>query len=60
MRRFDDYAQKLEKAKATCPFVSPADELAVPILIAWNEGASLRKAKKALARLDKIRSKARG
>jgi tetratricopeptide (TPR) repeat protein len=52
--------KKLEKAKATCPFVAPADELAVPILIAWNEGATLRKAKKALERLDKIRSKARG
>jgi tetratricopeptide (TPR) repeat protein len=52
--------KKLEKAKATCPFVAPADELAVPILIAWNEGATLHKARKALQRLDKIRSKARG
>ena len=55
-----DHLRKLEKAKAKCPFVAPADELAVPILIAWNEGAALRKAKKALERLEKLRSKARG
>ncbi len=52
--------KKLEKSKAKCPFVSPADELAVPILIAWNEGASLKKAKKALTRLEALRKKASG
>jgi tetratricopeptide (TPR) repeat protein len=52
--------RKLEAAKTSCPFVPPADELAVPILIAWNEGASVRKAAAALARLDRIRSRARG
>jgi len=55
-----DQLHRLERTKAKCPFVAPADELAVPILIAWNEGATLRKARKALERLDKIRSKARG
>jgi tetratricopeptide (TPR) repeat protein len=55
-----EHLRKLEKAKVKCPFVAPADELAVPILIAWNEGATLRKARQALQRLDKIRSKARG
>jgi tetratricopeptide (TPR) repeat protein len=55
-----EHLKKLEKAKAKCPFVAPADELAVPILIAWNEGATLRKARKALERLEKLRSKARG
>jgi tetratricopeptide (TPR) repeat protein len=55
-----EHLKKLEKAKARCPFVAPADELAVPILIAWNEGATLRKARKALERLEKLRSKARG
>lgn len=55
-----DELRRLEKDKARCPFVAPADELAVPILIAWNEGATLRRARKALERLDKLRSKARG
>jgi len=55
-----DQLHKLERSKARCPFVAPADELAVPILIAWNEGATLRKARQALQRLEKIRSKARG
>ncbi len=52
--------KKLEKSKVKCPFVAPADELAVPILIAWNEGASLKKAKKALQRLEALRKKASG
>ncbi len=55
-----EYLRKLEKAKAKCPFVKPADELGVPILIAWNEGATLRKARKALDRLETIRKKASG
>lgn len=52
--------KKLEKQKAKCPFVAPADELGVPILIAWNEGASLKKAKTALKRLEALRKKASG
>jgi len=52
--------RKLEKQKAKCPFVAPADELGVPILIAWNEGASLKKAKTALKRLEALRKKASG
>jgi len=55
-----DQLHKLESAKATCPYPAPADELAISILIAWNEGASLRKAEGALARLERIRTKARG
>jgi tetratricopeptide (TPR) repeat protein len=51
---------RLEASKATCPFVAPADELAVPILIAWNEGGSPRKVLASLQRLDRIRGKARG
>lgn len=52
--------RRLEKAKARCPFVAPADELGVPILIAWNEGATLRRAKQALERLDGMRRKVTG
>jgi tetratricopeptide (TPR) repeat protein len=55
-----DELRRLERARARCPFVAPADELALPILIAWNEGATLRRARQALDRLDKIRSRARG
>jgi tetratricopeptide (TPR) repeat protein len=52
--------RNLERTKAKCPFVAPADELGVPILIAWNEGATLRKARKAIDRLDAMRRKATG
>ena len=55
-----DHLRKLERAKVKCPFVAPADELGVPILIAWNEGASLRKATDALARLDGMRRRVTG
>ena len=52
--------RSLEKRKARCPFVAPADELAVQILIAWNEGATARTARKALRRLNSMRRKATG
>ncbi len=55
-----EHLSKLERAGAKCPFVAPADTLGVPILIAWNEGSALRKASKALARLEKIRKTAHG
>ena len=55
-----DQLHKLEAQKSNCPFVAPADELAVPILIAWNEGSTSRKTTAALQRLDRIRAKARG
>jgi tetratricopeptide (TPR) repeat protein len=55
-----DLLKVLERSKARCPFVAPADDLGVPILIAWNEGATLRRAKKALSRLDALRRKATG
>jgi tetratricopeptide (TPR) repeat protein len=50
----------LERTKAKCQFVAPADELGVPILIAWNEGATLRRARKAMDRLEALRRKATG
>jgi tetratricopeptide (TPR) repeat protein len=50
----------LERSKAKCQFVAPADDLGVPILIAWNEGASLRRARKAMDRLETLRRKATG
>lgn len=50
----------LERAKAKCQFVAPADEIGVPILIAWNEGATLRRARKAMDRLEALRRKATG
>lgn len=55
-----DLLQALERGKARCPFAPPVDELGVPILIAWNEGATLRRARKALDRLETLRRKATG
>jgi tetratricopeptide (TPR) repeat protein len=51
---------ELERDKAVCPFVPPADKLAVPILIAWNEGATPAGAERALRRLDGLRKLATG
>ncbi len=53
-----DLLRTLERTKARCPFVAPADELAVPILIAWNKDSS--RARKALDRLEALRRKASG
>ncbi|MEM9489957.1 MAG: tetratricopeptide repeat protein, partial [Myxococcota bacterium] len=50
----------MEKEKTRCPFVAPANELAVQILIAWNEGATARTANKALRRLGTLRRRAEG
>jgi tetratricopeptide (TPR) repeat protein len=55
-----DYLRRLEKSRARCPFAAPADEVAVPILIAWNEGTQLRQTSKALDRLEKLRRQATG
>lgn len=55
-----DLLRALERSKAKCPFAPPADELGVPILIAWNEGATLRRARKALERLETLKRKATG
>jgi len=55
-----DYLRRLDKARSRCPFVAPADEVAVPILIAWNEGSQLRLATKSLDRLEKLRRQATG
>ena len=52
--------RKMEKNKVRCPFVAPADALAVQILIAWNEGATARNARKALRRLGAMRRRATG
>jgi tetratricopeptide (TPR) repeat protein len=52
--------RRLERGRGRCPFVAPADELAVPILIAWNEGSQLRGAGKALDRLERLRTRATG
>lgn len=50
----------MESQRVRCPFAAPDDELAVQILIAWNEGATARTAKRALKRLDGLRRKATG
>jgi tetratricopeptide (TPR) repeat protein len=55
-----DVLHGLERSKAKCPFAPPADELGVPILIAWNEGATLRRARKALERLETLKRRATG
>jgi tetratricopeptide (TPR) repeat protein len=55
-----DLLRGLERAKAKCPFVSPVDDIGLPILIAWNEDASPSRAKKALDRLEQMRRKATG
>ncbi len=52
--------RELERDKSVCPFVTPADRLAVPILIAWNEGTQIAYADKALKRLEAIRKLASG
>lgn len=44
----------LEREKAVCPFPPPADRLAVPILIALNEGLRTGRARAALERLEKL------
>jgi tetratricopeptide (TPR) repeat protein len=55
-----DVLRRLERGRTRCPFAMPADELAVPILIAWNEGSQLRGAAKALDRLERLRRQATG
>lgn len=55
-----DLLRNLERSKARCPFVAPADEIGVAILIAWNEDASPTRARKALDRLEGMRRKATG
>src|ERR1043165_6125068 len=35
-----DLLRGLERSKEKCPFAAPADDVGVPILIAWNEDAS--------------------
>ncbi len=44
----------------TCPFPAPANRLAIPILLAWNEGLNRLRANRALTRLDGLRRRARG
>jgi len=56
LRRLHD----LEHEKAVCPFAAPADRLAVPILIAWNEGSLIAFADQALKRLENLRKSASG
>lgn len=43
-----------------CPFPAPADSQAVPILIAFTEGVSLRRAAKALDKLTSLAGRATG
>jgi len=52
--------RSLAREHAVCPFAAPADKLAIPILQAWNEGRSRARARKALAKLDRLRRKATG
>ncbi|HTL32328.1 MAG TPA: tetratricopeptide repeat protein [Kofleriaceae bacterium] len=55
-----DMLRGLERSKAKCPFAAPADDVGVPILIAWNEDASPKRARKTLDRLDAMRRRATG
>ncbi|HUS31863.1 MAG TPA: tetratricopeptide repeat protein [Kofleriaceae bacterium] len=55
-----DLLRGLERGKAKCPFVAPADDVGVPILIAWNEDASPKRARKTLDRLETMRRRATG
>lgn len=58
-----DHLARLDRADARCPFVPPADELAVPLLVAWNEGAAARTAvaaQRAVAKLDRLARRASG
>lgn len=55
-----DLLRNLERSKAKCPFVSPVDDIGLPILVAWNEDASPKRAKKTLDRLEQMRRKATG
>jgi tetratricopeptide (TPR) repeat protein len=48
----------LERSKAKCAFAAPADDVGVPILIAWNEDPL--RAKLALDRLETFRRRATG
>ncbi len=50
----------LEKDKAVCPFPAPADKLAVPILLAINEGMDARYGSRSLRTLAKMRKAATG
>lgn len=52
--------RRLQDDGAGCPFAAPADKLAVPILEAWNDGLSRRRARVALRRLDALRKRATG
>jgi hypothetical protein len=52
--------RRLKDDGTGCPFAAPADKLAVPILEAWNDGLSRRRARAALARLDQLRRRATG
>jgi len=44
----------------TCPFPSPANRLAIPILLAWNEGLNRALANRSLKRLEAMRRRAVG
>jgi tetratricopeptide (TPR) repeat protein len=55
-----DVLRGLERSKARCSFAAPVDELGVPILIAWNEDASHKRAKRTLDRLEGLRRRATG
>jgi Flp pilus assembly protein TadD len=50
----------LAQRDARCPFAAPADRLAVPILMAWNEGSQAKAADRVLARLNALRRRATG
>lgn len=55
-----DLLRGLERSKARCQFVAPADELGIPILIAWNEDSNPTRARRALDRLETLRRRATG
>jgi tetratricopeptide (TPR) repeat protein len=55
-----DLLRGLERSKAKCPFAAPADDVGVAILIAWNEDASPKRARKTLDRLETMRRRATG
>jgi thioredoxin-like negative regulator of GroEL len=52
--------RQLSGEPGTCPFATPADKLALPILEAWSAGLVRGRAPASLARLAKLRRKATG
>lgn len=57
----DTALRRLRRLKGvTCPFPAPANRLAIPILLAWNEGLDGRRATRSINRLQALRRRKLG